>query len=577
MTQDQLRESILVADCGNVTTRAALLDVVGGRYRFIASGQALSTGAPPTSDVVAGLVHAIADIEAVTGRQMVGEGGRLLIPSHSTAAGADLFVATTSAASPLRAVLVGLMDDISLASARRVALSTYTTIVDVIGLADTRSESEQVLQLAALRPDVFIITGGTDGGASDRVIRLTQVVALALSLIGPGFSPPQVIYAGNSSLRPVVAEILSGAQLRAAENLRPRVEVEYLDSAQTELDAIYEGGKLFTLPGAEELNELSTGNLIPTAKGFGWTMQYLGEVLGNNVLGVDVGSASVIMASVINGQSQLIVRSDLGIGQHVSHLLDQIPLQRVARWLPQNITASALRNLVANKAMFPQTVPMTAEELLLELALARELICAMLPTAFPSRFDGRGVGLMPPVEMILASGAVLANAPRPGQAALVLLDALQPVGICSLALDTQGMAASLGAIARVQPMAAVQVVEAGIFRELGSVVVLSGYANAGEVVLQLKMVYENGSELEVEVEYGSLEVLPLPVGQSAELQLRPLRRFDVGAGPGRSWRRRVFGGAVGLIIDARGRPLRIPSDPAERANKIQQWLWDMGG
>jgi hypothetical protein len=577
MTEDQLRESILVADCGNVTTRAALLDVVGGRYRFVASGQALSTGAPPTSDVVAGLVHAIADIEAVTGRQIVGEGGRLLIPSHSTASGADLFVATTSAAPPLRAVLVGLMDDISLASARRVALSTYTTIVDVIGLADTRSESDQVLQLAALRPDVFIITGGTDGGASDRVIRLTQVVALALSLIGPGFNPPQVIYAGNSSLRPVVAEILSGAQLRAAENIRPGVEIEYLDSAQTELEAIYEAGKLFTLPGAEELSDLSTGTLIPTAKGFGWTMQYLGEVLGNNVLGVDVGSATVTMASVINGQSQLMVRSDLGIGQNVSRLLDLVPLGRVARWLPGNVPPGVLRNLVANKAMFPQTVPMTAEELHVELALARELIRAMLPAAFPSRFDKAGMGLMPPVEMILASGAVLANAPRPGQAALVLLDALQPVGICSLALDTQGMAASLGAVARVQPMAAVQVVEAGIFRELGSVVVLSGHANAGEVVLQLKMVYENGSELEVEVEYGSLEVLPLPVGQSAELQLRPLKRFDIGAGPGRSWRRRVYGGAVGLIIDARGRPLRIPSDPAERANKVQQWLWDMGG
>jgi hypothetical protein len=577
MAEDQLRESILVADCGNVTTRAALLDVVGGRYRFIASGQALSTGVPPTSDVVAGLVHAIADIESVTGRQIVGEGGRLLIPSHSAAEGADLFVATTSAAPPLRAVLVGLMDDISLASARRVALSTYTTIVDVVGLADTRSESEQVLQLAALRPDVFIIAGGTDGGASDRVIRLTQVVALALSLIGPGFNPPQVIYAGNSALRPVVAEILSGAQLRAAENIRPGVEIEYLDSAKAELDAIYERGKLFTLSGAEELNDLSTGTLIPTAKGFGWTMQYLGEVLGNSVLGVDIGSASVTMASVINGRSQLVVQSDLGIGQHVSHLLDQIPLQRVARWLPQNITAGALRDLVANKAMFPQTVPMTAEELHLELALARELIRATLPVAFPSRFGETGMGLMPPAEMILASGAVLTNAPRPGQAALVLLDGLQPVGICSLALDTQGMAASLGAIARVQPMAAVQVVEAGIFRELGSVVVLSGHANVGEVVLQLKMVYQNGSELEVEVEYGSLEVLPLPVGQSAELQLRPLKRFDVGAGPGRSWRRRVYGGAVGLIIDARGRPLRIPSDPAERTSKIQQWLWDMGG
>jgi hypothetical protein len=213
----------------------------------------------------------------------------------------------------------------------------------------------------------------------------------------------------------------------------------------------------------------------------------------------------------------------------------------------------------------------------LELALARELMRVMLPTAFPSRLDGTGVRLLPPMEMILASGAVLANAPRPGQAALVLLDALQPVGICSLTLDTQGLAPSLGTVARIQPAATVQVIEAGAFRELGTVVIPTGQADVGEVILHLKMVYESGSELEVEVEYGSLEVLPLPAGQTAELQLRPLKRFDVGAGPGRSWRRRVYGGSVGLIIDARGRPLRIPVDPVERENKIQQWLWDMGG
>lgn len=577
MTQDQLRESILVADCGNVTTRASLLDVVEGSYRYIAGGQALSTGVPPTSDVVAGVVQAIGDIEAVTGRQIMGDTGRVIIGSDSPAVGVDLFVATTSAAPPLRAVLVGLTEDLSLASVRRVALATYTTIVDTIGLADTRSESEQALHLAALRPDVIIIAGGTDGGASDRVLGLTRVVGLALSLIGQVFNPPQVIYAGNARLRPMVAKILDTAQLTAAENVRPTADVEYLDSAQAELDAVYDRAKLFTLRGAEELNELSAGNLIPTAKGFGWTMRYLGEVLGHNVLGVDIGSASVTMASVIDGHYQVVARSDLGIGQNVTNLIEQNGEASVLRWLPGAMTKRALRDLVANKALFPQSVPMTAEERCVELALARELIRAALPTAFPSRFEAAGAGQMPPVEMILAAGAVLGNAPRPGQAALVLLDALQPVGICSLTLDTLGMAASLGAVARVQPMAAVQLAEAGVFRELGSVVVLSGHAHDGDVVLQIKMTYESGSELEAEIEFGSLEVLPLPVGQSAELQLRPLKHLDVGAGPGRGWRRKVYGGEVGLIVDARGRPLDIPNDPAERARKMQQWLWDMGG
>jgi hypothetical protein len=38
----------------------------------------------------------------------------------------------------------------------------------------------------------------------------------------------------------------------------------------------------------------------------------------------------------------------------------------------------------------------------------------------------------------------------------------------------------------------------------------------------------------------------------------------------------VLGGLVGLIIDARGRPLVLPSDPTKRRERVQQWLWDMG-
>ena len=581
MADSQLRESILIADCGSATTRVVLLDVVGGHYRFVARGQAPSTGEPPWSDVTTGLLHAIAEVEAVTERQIIGEKGRLLIPAQGPASGADLFVATTSAAPPLRTVLVGLMDDVSLASARRAARSTYTTIVDVLSLADRRSEEQQVRQLVKLQPDLFLITGGTDGGAVERVLQLTETVAMVVSLLNNQLHSPTVVYAGNAALRPLVADILADAQWRAADNVRPQVEVEYLDSARAELRSIYETGRLLELPGAEELGHLADGALMPAVTAFGWTVQYLGEVLGQkgNIIGVDVGSASLTLGAVINGRSHLTVRSDLGIGRHLPQLLEQVDLRQVLRWLPREMSAGDLKDFVANKALFPRTVPMTTDELHLELALTRELIrvtAEPVLAAFPPRL-GKSTKVLPSVEMIFASGAVLANAPRPGQAALVLLDALQPVGLCTLALDTQGLAVALGAVASVLPVAAVQVFESGAFRELGGVVAPVGQANPGEVILQLKMVYESGGELEVEVEYGALEVLPLPTGQRAELKLRPLKRFDVGSGPGRSCRRQVYGGAVGLIVDARGRPLRLPADPVERQTRVQQWLWDLGG
>jgi hypothetical protein len=39
---------------------------------------------------------------------------------------------------------------------------------------------------------------------------------------------------------------------------------------------------------------------------------------------------------------------------------------------------------------------------------------------------------------------------------------------------------------------------------------------------------------------------------------------------------KVEGGLMGIIIDARGRPLPLPDDPDERREKMQRWLWDVG-
>ncbi len=575
--EEHLIESILIADCGATTTRVVLLDIVNGQYRFVSAGQALTTAEPPWSDTTVGLVRAVAEVEAITGRRLIGENGRLRVPSERLGTGIDLFLATTSAAAPLRTVLAGLVEDLSLASAQRVALSTYTIIQDTLSLKDRRSDEERIHQLVALAPDLFLVTGGTDGGATNTVLQMVETIAAAIPLMSHRSNPPTVVFAGNAELRSKVAEILNGCQYRTAANVRPKAEIECLAPAQAEVVAVLKDNQFIDLPGGRELSGLCQGTLIPTAQAFGWTVSYLGEALETNIVGVDVGSASVTMGTYVDGASQLIVRSDLGIGYHLPRLLEEIGAQQVLRWHPADLAPDAAADYAGHKSLLPQTLPMTSDDLLMELAFARELVHRLQLAAFPSRFITSGDGLAPRIGMILAAGAVLAHTPRPGQAALVLLDSLQPIGLCTLALDPHGLASALGACARISPVAAVQVIDSGAFRELGSVVAPTGKANPGQVVLQLIMSYENGSKLEVEVEYGSLEVLPLAPGQHADLSLQPLKRFDVGEGPGRSCRRRVYGGAVGLMVDARGRPLRLPSSPEDRRAKIQQWLWDMGG
>jgi hypothetical protein len=86
-----------------------------------------------------------------------------------------------------------------------------------------------------------------------------------------------------------------------------------------------------------------------------------------------------------------------------------------------------------------------------------------------------------------------------------------------------------------------------------------------------------GDVVEDEVRFGQLIVLSLGQGEHGRLTLRPEQGFDLGfGGPGKAGALRVSGGAVGLIIDARGRPLQLARDGGRRRELNQKWLWDIG-
>jgi hypothetical protein len=72
-------------------------------------------------------------------------------------------------------------------------------------------------------------------------------------------------------------------------------------------------------------------------------------------------------------------------------------------------------------------------------------------------------------------------------------------------------------------------------------------------------------------------VLPLAMGANAKLTVRPRPGFN--AGFAASWGRalRVRGGMLGVIIDARGRPLAMPKTAEARQKLMNQWFWKMGG
>ena len=578
-------ESILAADCGSTMTKVILIDTIDGQYRFVAQGEALSTIEPPQADVLLGVRHAMGQIEEATGRLLLDEQGQLITPEQASGNGVDAFVATTSAAAPLRLILAGLTRDVSIESARRAISPTYALVEDTISLDDgaqreRRSAEARIRILQRHQPDAVLIVGGTDGGATAPVAEIAEVVALACSIMD-GATRPQIVFAGNKEARPLVAEILGGkGELRVVDNVRPALNVESFAAAREEMDTLYRERKIAHIPGFGGLSAWSSVAVLPTTRAFGYLIQYLARQYGLNVVGVDIGGATVTVASVIDGHFTSVSRSDLGLSHNVARVSTEAGLENILRWLPFDMEVTEARNIIANKQLRPMTVPETRQDLLLDQAIAREALRLTLAET-QQRWLGRPSapysGLSPFLDLIVGGGGVLAHAPHYGQAALILLDALQPIGVSSLALNVNSMAAPLGVTATIEPLAAAQVMEREGFLSLGTVVAPVGTAREGEIALKLKITYDDGRVLEMEVPYGSLEVLPLPTGHKATLELRPTRKFDIGLGAkGKGATTELEGGTVGVIIDARGRPLPLPATRGEQQAKIQEWLWGVG-
>jgi uncharacterized protein (TIGR01319 family) len=581
-------DSIIAIDVGSVNTKAVLVARVEGAYRFIARAESATTIEAPWSDAAIGTRHALEKLSVAAGRPLLDERGDLIMPEQSDGAGVDTCVVTASAGQPLRVVLAGLAGEWSLESLRRAALGTYSLLEAEIALSGDGKRGgrsitdDRIQRIYDARADVVCVAGGTDGGAERSVLELVEVARIAARFLQETGVRPRILFAGNANLKPRVKDIVGDqAELLQIDNVRPSLEVESIGPVQTELEVMYATHKMGGIAGLSTLLSWSTFPALPSARAFGHIAQHLsaGDTK-HGVLGVDVGGATTSIAAAFDGQLYMTLRSDVGTSFGGVRFLREVGWEKIARWLDFEITEGELRAFVINKELRPNTIPQEARELHIEQAIAREAVRAALRTAhsgWPSnapRFSDSGVPLFQP---IIGSGGALSRAPRPGQAALLLLDAVEPVGVTTLALDVYGLGTALGAAAMAQPLAAVQALEQGGLLNLATVVAPVGRMRAGEVALNVKLAYDGGGTIEDDVKAGSLSLLPLSPGQKAVMHLRPRVGVDIGRGPGRGGRPiEIQGSALGLIVDARGRPLTLPADSQRRLNVVKSWLWDVG-
>lgn len=563
-------ESVLAVDIGSVNTRAILFDVAGSTYRLLAASSSPSTHLSPIRDAQEGVAAAIHQLEEITGRNLLDTDHHLITPSSFVGSGVDRLALTSSAGADVRIITIGLLEELSLASVEKLANGMYSRIVERFALNDKRKPEDRLNAFIQAEPDLVIMAGGTNRGAGRAVLRMVEQLRLALQACQPE-KRPSVIYAGNEMLAERIKETLGKfSSVHIAPNVRPFAATEDTGPAEEILSQVTNVIRSQNLTGFTELEKISGFPIIPTASAEARMVRFQSLQADPNrtVLGINIGSSASHLTASNNGQLDTCVFRGLGVGQAAAETLTRVGLDAILRWLPVELSGSFVRDYLWQKSLFPAGIPMDLETLAIEQAVARAVLSEMKRTCRNFQFHSASE-----FEPILVSGAVIAQAPTPQQTLLMLLDGIQPGGVATILRDRFGVLSSLGASAVINPALVVQVLESGALTNLGTVVSPVFKAKDGEVVLKIRLIEENSSYQEFEIRQGEIVRLPLAVGKSAKIQLKPQKHMESFPGFNRSSSGfKVIGGELGMVVDTRGRPVRLPSNPALRWERNAKWV-----
>ena len=589
--------SILATDCGSTTTKAVLIEKGPDGYRLVTRGEAPTTVEAPFEDVTRGVLNAVKEVEELRGRKLL-DGDRILTPQTGEE-GVDLYLSTSSAGGGLQMMVSGLVLQMTGESAQRAALGAGAIVMDVMALNDGRRPYEKIKRLRQLRPDMILLSGGTDGGDVKRVAEMAELIAAAdpKARLGAGYELP-VIYAGNKDAAEVVrASLESRTALSVVPNLRPKLEQENLKPARDAIHDLFMEHVMAHAPGYKKLMAWTAVPIMPTPGAVGLIIEKVAKRDGIAVVGVDIGGATTDVFSVFKVPDtdetvfNRTVSANLGMSYSVSNVMAEAGIENILRWVPFDVDEADLRNRIKNKMIRPTTIPQTLDDLVIEQALCREALRLSfeqhkalavglkgkqqsrdISDALDQVASGSSLVNLLDLGLLVGSGGVLSHAPRRAQAALMMLDAFLPEGITELAVDSIFMTPQLGVLSTVHEEAATQVFERDCLIMLGPVVAPIGPGKVGHPCITVEWKPEGGSAETRKVPYGELVLVPIPAEGQLRLTVTPERGFDMGAGKGKPVTRSVRGGVVGMILDTRGRqPFAVPSQAGARIEKLRGW------
>ena len=430
--------------------------------------------------------------------------------------GADLVVTMGDL---LRLAVLAGRDASDLASARAAALGAYADVVATLTSTDRLSFTERAALLRDARPTVVLIVAGK----KDADATLDQVEALRFAC-GAGAARPLVLVAAEEGLR---ARVIASAAPLSCETVPSPAERQGREAIVARLRALRREGSEVVL--RDEAIEAAARALAAVSR--------------RSTLLLDVTGASTSLALALPHGVLVAAHAHIGVGPRADRVVARAGLDRVRRWMPRPIDAPALLERVFNRARWPDAVAPNALTLALEMSLAREALAQLFHEAARAGLDAAA---MRGAQTVVATGD-LARLPRGAQTALVVIDALGSGGTQLIARERPDALVVAGAIAS---RAAADMTEA---TEDLALVLASWPKRAHSVTV----VDDNGTTTD-RVVRGTFFVVPTS-GSATITVTGSTAHYTAGAL------------SLGVIVDARGRPLELPPRDAERLPTIARW------
>ncbi|MFN2520885.1 MAG: hypothetical protein ABR525_07570 [Candidatus Limnocylindria bacterium] len=273
---------------------------------------------------------------------------------------------------------------------------------------------------------------------------------------------------------------------------------------------------------------------------------------GTDVVVLDSsGRSTSIVHATPGGTLTAVHELGLGSGSGSDRVVARAGLDRVRRWIPWPVDAPSLLERVFNRTRWPDAVPVTPLALALEVALAHEAVAQSIAQAAECGIAVERFSRAPAVFLV---GRV-ALLPRPAQSLLIAVDALEPRAVTTVfreraeallaqaALDLAGQGEAAELTEQQEVLALVVPVTS---RRRASVRFVAASERSDERVLP-----------------GAFYVVP---------RTGPI---DVSSSAG-GIRGRGMAGGMGVVIDARGRPVPMPQRDAERIPLVARWYGAVG-